>query len=76
MSLPAWSSARPWTWPPARALEYTLEVVPIVDFGYLTITVDMSGDPTTLTITFRGRDAATEHDTVTVDPSTGRLVSD
>jgi hypothetical protein len=36
----------------------------------------MSGDPTTLTITFRGRDAATEHDTVTVDLSTGRLVSD
>jgi hypothetical protein len=54
----------------------TLEVVPIVDIGYLTITVDMSGDPTTPTITFRGRDAATEHDTVTVDLSTGRLVSD
>src|SRR5207244_2973146 len=52
--------------------EYTLEVEPIVDFGYLTLTVDMSGQAPALTIAFRGRDTATEHDSVTVDLATGR----
>jgi hypothetical protein len=60
----------PWT-----KGEYTLEVDPIVDFGYLLLTVDMSGDPATLSISFRGRDPETEHDTVTVDLGTGQLVS-
>jgi hypothetical protein len=60
----------PWT-----KGEYTLEVEPIVDFGYLTVTVDHSGPTPTLTITFGGRDRVTEHDTVTVDLAAGQIVS-
>jgi hypothetical protein len=57
----------PWT-----KGEYTLVKRPIVDFGYLTVTVDMAPAPT-LTIVFRGRDPAKEHDRVTVDLTRGRL---
>jgi hypothetical protein len=57
----------PWT-----KGEYTLVKRPIVDFGYLTLTVDMTASPT-LAIAFRGRDATKEHDRVTVDLARGRL---
>jgi hypothetical protein len=60
----------PWT-----KGEYTLEIEPIVDFGYLRVVVDMSSEPPTLTITFTGRDAATEHDSVSVDLAKGRIAS-
>jgi hypothetical protein len=60
---------------PVTKGEYTLEITPIVDFGYLLVTVDMSGDLPTLTITFRGRDRATEHDTVSVNLASGKLVA-
>jgi Calcineurin-like phosphoesterase len=60
----------PWT-----KGEYTLELEPIVDFGYLRVTVDLSGDPPTLTVAFRGRDAETEHDSVTVDLGAGRIAA-
>jgi hypothetical protein len=59
--------------PPWTKGEYTLEIEPIVDFGYLIITVDMSSDPPKLAIAFRGRDRATEHDSVTVNLATGRI---
>jgi hypothetical protein len=65
--LQAGAPQTPWT-----KGEYTLVKAPIVDFGYLMVTVDMSPTPT-LTIAFRGRDRATEHDRVTVDLTRSRL---
>jgi len=59
----------PWT-----KDDYTLAVEPIDDYGYLTVTVDMTGSPQTLKIAFVGRDTATEHDAVTLDLSTGKIV--
>jgi Calcineurin-like phosphoesterase len=58
---------------PATKGEYTLELDPIVEFGYLTITVDLSGRSKTLTIAFRSTDGKTTHDSVTVRLSTGKL---
>ena len=55
----------PWT-----KGEYTLVNDPIVDFGYLTVTVDATGDPQTLTIAFQ---SPTASDSVTVNHATGRL---
>jgi len=46
--------------------EYTLVTPPIVDFGYLTITVDMTGPVGSLTISFRSVSPANASDTVTV----------
>ena len=53
--------------------EYTLELDPIVEFGYLTITVDLSGRSKTLTIAFRSTDGKKTHDSVRVRLSTGKL---
>ena len=55
----------PWT-----KGEYTLVNDPIVDFGYLTLTVDGTGDPQTLTIAFQ---SPTASDSVTVNLATGKL---
>ena len=55
----------PWT-----KGEYTLVNDPIVDFGYLTVTVDATGDPQTLTIAFQ---SPTSGDSVTVNLPTGKL---
>ncbi|TML57559.1 MAG: metallophosphoesterase [Actinobacteria bacterium] len=55
----------PWT-----KGEYTLVNDPIVDFGYLTVTVDATGDPQTLTIAFQ---SPTSGDSVTVNLATGKL---
>jgi hypothetical protein len=57
----------PWT-----KGEYTLVNDPIVDFGYLTVTVDATGDAQTLTIAFQ---SPTAKDGVTVNLATGKLVS-
>ena len=57
----------PWT-----KEEYTLVNDPIVDFGYLTVTVDASGDPQTLAIGFQ---SPTADDSVTVNLATGKLVA-
>jgi hypothetical protein len=46
--------------------EYTLVTAPIVDFGYLTVTVDMSGSTKKLTIAFRSPGRPDEHDSVAV----------
>ena len=55
--------------------QYTLEVDPIVAFGYLTVTVDMSGAEPTLGVVFKSHDGATEHDSVTVTLSSGTIAS-
>jgi Calcineurin-like phosphoesterase len=61
---------------PARGVtvgEYALVAPPLVEFGFLTITVDMRAQPPSLTIAFdsRGLESA---DSVTVDLATGQLV--
>jgi hypothetical protein len=58
---------------PVTKGEYTLELDPIVEFGYLTITVDLSGRSKTLTIAFRSSDGRDTHDSVTVRLATGKL---
>ena len=57
---------------PVTVGEYTLVVNPIVEFGYLTVTVTMSAQPT-LAITFNDRTHTTTHDSVTVNLKTGAL---
>lgn len=47
--------------------DYTLVVPPVIDFGYLTITVDMTNSQTgTLTISYRSPAQPNEHDSVVV----------
>jgi Calcineurin-like phosphoesterase len=58
---------------PVTVGEYTLEQKPIVEFGYLTITVEMSTPTSTLTIAFNGTSGTIEHDSVQVDLATGTL---
>jgi hypothetical protein len=52
--------------------EFTLVTAPIVEFGFLTATVDMSGTGT-LSINFKSTAGAPAHDTVTVDLSTSKI---
>ncbi len=61
---------------------YAVAVEPILEYGYLTLTVDMSGKSPTLTVQFkptRGKsskgDQSLEGDTVTVDLSTRKIVA-
>ena len=58
---------------PVTKGEYTLELDPIVEFGYLTVTVDLSGRSKTLEIAFRSSDGKNQHDSVTVRLATGKL---
>jgi predicted phosphodiesterase len=60
---------------------YAVAVEPILEYGYLTLTVDMSGSSPTLTVAFkptRGKSAKDEEplagDTVTIDLATRKLV--
>ena len=60
---------------------YAVAVEPLLDYGYLTLTVDMSGASPTLTVAFkptRGKSAKDGEplagDTVTVNLSTRKLV--
>jgi len=46
---------------------FTLLTAPLVDYGYLTVTVDMSGQVGTLTISYRAVDKAGVRDSVTVN---------
>jgi hypothetical protein len=55
--------------------EYTLVTPPLAAFGYLIVTVDLSGQPSRLTITFHSRDRSATRDGVTVDLTTGRLLA-
>jgi len=54
--------------PPAGTTvgDYTLVIPPVMDFGYLTLTVDLSAAQGTLTISFRSPTQVNEHDSVTV----------
>jgi hypothetical protein len=56
--------------------EYTLEIDPIVEFGYLTVAVDLSATPPSLTLTFQARDRQTTHDSVAVNLETSQIDSD
>ena len=51
--------------------DYTLAVDPIVEFGYLLVTVDMTGGSPTLTIEFRSQ--GTTRDSLTLDLASGQL---
>jgi hypothetical protein len=57
---------------PVTVGEYTLERDPIVEFGYLTVTVSMSTRPT-LKISFNDRKNKLVHDSVTVHLKSGKL---
>jgi hypothetical protein len=61
--------------PPITIGEYTLVHKPLVEFGYLTVVVDMSGQAATLTIDFRTGAATTPQDTVTVNLASGTLAT-
>ncbi|HEY6836015.1 MAG TPA: metallophosphoesterase [Gaiellaceae bacterium] len=58
---------------PVTKGEYTLEIDPIVEFGYLTLTVDLSGRSKKLEIAFSSTDGRQQHDSVTVRLATGKL---
>ena len=56
--------------PPAGTTsgQYTLVIPPVIDFGYLTITVDMTNNQAgTLTISYRSPSQPKEHDSVLVN---------
>jgi Calcineurin-like phosphoesterase len=53
--------------------EYTLARDPIVQFGYLTLTVDLTGTAGLLTITFNDRTDTKIHDTLTLDLTAGTI---
>jgi 3',5'-cyclic AMP phosphodiesterase CpdA len=55
--------------------EYTLVGPPLVEFGYLTVTVDLSSGGGQLTIRFHTRADASIGDSVTVDLATSQLVT-
>lgn len=51
---------------PVTKGEYTREIEPIVEFGYLTVTVDTTANAPDLTIAFRSSDGKQTHDEVNV----------
>jgi hypothetical protein len=51
---------------PVTKGDYTREIDPIVEFGYLTVTVDTSARSSRLTIAFRSADGKQTHDEVSV----------
>jgi hypothetical protein len=53
--------------------EYTLVQTPIVEFGYLTITLDYTTPNPTLSTTFNDRTNTKTHDTATLNLTTGQL---
>ncbi|HEV8105352.1 MAG TPA: metallophosphoesterase [Gaiellaceae bacterium] len=54
--------------------EYTLVAKPLVDFGYLTVTVDLGTPQGHLTITFNDRTNTKAHDTVRLNLKTGKIL--
>jgi hypothetical protein len=60
---------------PVTVGEYTLDKPPIVDFGYLTVTVDMTGRDHHLTITFNDRTNTRLHDTTRLNLKTGKILA-
>jgi len=59
---------------PVTVGEYTLVHDPVIAFGYLTLTVDMTTPAPELTIFFQACMGSTATDTVTVDLASGRIV--
>jgi hypothetical protein len=71
------SATRPVGGLPATPItvgEYTLDRPPIVEFGYLTVTVDMTGRDHHLTIEFNDRTNTHVHDTVRLNLKTGKIL--
>ncbi len=60
--------------PPLTVGEYTLDKQPIVEFGYLTVTVDMTGRDHHLTIAFNDRTNTHIHDTTHLNLRTGKIL--
>src|SRR5215471_1444438 len=60
---------------PITVGEYTLDKPPIVDFGYLKVTVDMTGRDHHLTITFHDRTNTRAHDTTHLNLRTGKILA-
>jgi hypothetical protein len=58
---------------PVTKGEYTLELDPIVEFGYLRVTVDLTGRSKKLTIDFESTAGPKKHDSVTVRLASGRI---
>jgi hypothetical protein len=59
---------------PVTVGEYTLDKPPIVEFGYLTVTVDMTGRDHHLTIEFHDRTNTHIHDTTHLNLKTGKIL--
>lgn len=60
---------------PVTVGEYTLDKPPIVEFGYLTVTVDMTGRDHHLTVTFHDRTNTRVHDTTHLNLKTGKILA-
>jgi hypothetical protein len=58
---------------PLTVGEYTLVKAPIVEFGYLMVTVDLSGKTSYLTITFNDRTNTRVHDTLKLNLNKGTI---
>lgn len=60
---------------PVTVGEYTLDNPPVVDFGYLTVAVDMTGRDHHLTIRFNDRTNTRIHDTTHLNLKTGKILA-
>ena len=60
---------------PITVGEYTLVKQPIVEFGYLTLTIDMSKNTSYLTITFSDRTNTRVHDTLKLNLNRGSILA-
>lgn len=60
---------------PITVGEYTLVKDPVVDFGYLTVTVDMTGKTSYLTIAFHDRTNTHVHDLLKLNLKKGRILA-
>ncbi len=54
--------------------DVTMEIDPVIQFGYLTLTVDVSGNNKLLTIAFNSPKLGANYDRVTVDLTKSRIV--
>ena len=59
---------------PVTIGDYTLVAEPIIEFGYLTVAVDMGQAGGALTISFHARSDAAVRDSVTIDLATSQIV--
>ncbi len=59
---------------PLTVGEYTLDEAPIVEFGYLTVSVDMTGRDHHLAIEFNDRTNTHIHDTTRLNLKTGKIL--